>query len=238
MKKLLIVISLILGFFLFLNIALAQQEKLATPSINLKNSSSLQINDKTIQSLKEKIATKVAQLYQQNKKIVSGIITKKSQGIIELTSEDNISYKITIDELLTKFSSLLNNTQKEIKKEDLNENDFVIVVGTLIDNSINAKSIYQDQQYLVYSGKVIEVNKNDYSLKILTSEKDEYIIDIEVSTKQQILDIKKLTLDPCGFSKIKEGDTIHFVGKKPKEKKVYRFSATRILIIPQEYFSL
>lgn len=238
MKKLLIIASLILNFFVFLKITFAQQEKLATPSINLKDSSSLEINDKTIQSLKEKIATKVAQLRQQNKKIVSGIITKKNPEVIELTSENNISYKIIIDDLITKFNSLANNIQKEIKKEELSENDFVIVVGTSIDNSIHAKSIYQDQQYLVYSGKVMEVNKNDYSLKILTSEKDEYVLDIETFTKQQILDIKKLTLISSGFSKIKAGDTIHFVIKRTQEKKASRFSASRILIIPQEYFSL
>ncbi len=38
-------------------------------------------------------------------------------------------------------------------------------------------------------------------------------------------------------SKIKEGDTIHYVLKKTgKEREANRYSALRVMVIPQEYF--
>jgi hypothetical protein len=215
---------------------LAQTEKISSSPAVLETSSPTDgISDDNIKSLKDKIATKVAELRQQNKKIVTGVVNKKEQEVIELKSDEKI-FKVTTDDVLTKIYSLDNNSLKEIKIEDLKKDDFIIVLGPLIEDSISANYIYKDQPYVVGSGKVTEVNNSDYSLKIITQEKDEYILDIELSTKQQILDIKTLKTNPSGFSKIKEGDSIHFVFKKPKEEKFTRVSALRILIIPQEYF--
>jgi hypothetical protein len=44
-------------------------------------------------------------------------------------------------------------------------------------------------------------------------------------------------MEKSGFSKIKEGDTVHFVVKKTgEEKELNRYSAQKILVIPQEFF--
>lgn len=215
---------------------LAQTEKEAAISPTFKISPSEAISEETIKSLKDKIATKVAELRQKNKKIVSGVISKKEGNNIELKSEEKI-YKVVTDELLTIYYLITNNSQREIKAQDLTKGDFIIAVGPLVEDSINANYIYKDQPYLVALGKVLEVNKENYYLKVETTGKDEYIVDIEVSTKQQILDIKTLTPVPSGFSKIKEGDFIHFSAKKPETEKSSRISASRILIVPQEYFS-
>ncbi|MDO9027431.1 MAG: hypothetical protein Q7U68_01010, partial [Candidatus Roizmanbacteria bacterium] len=62
-------------------------------------------------------------------------------------------------------------------------------------------------------------------------------------TKQFIVNIKTLEIERVGFSKIKEGDTVHFVVKKtgnPLRQLAdggnNNYSAIKILIIPQEYF--
>lgn len=214
---------------------LAQTEK-PTPSATTKASSpSADIGDETIKLLKEKIATKVAQLGEKNKQVVTGIIDKKEADIVEIKSEEK-TFKVATDDLLTNIYSINNNSLGKITREDLKKDDFIIVVGPLIGNSINATNIYRDQPYIVGSGEIVEVNKKDYSLKVITQEKDEYLLDIETTTKQSILDIKTFNIEGSGFSKIKQGDTIHFVFKKPKEEKFTRASALRTLIIPQEYF--
>ncbi len=203
---------------------------------NPVSSSSSTVIDESVKALKDKIATKVAELQKQNKKVISGLINKKEGGSLELKSDENL-YNVVTDETLTKTYSIINNSQKEIKFEDLIKNDFIIVAGTPVENSVNANYIYKDQQYIVGSGKITEVNKIDYSIKVITAEKDEYILDFELTSKQLILDIKTLNINKAGFSKIKEGDSIHFVFKKPAEEKFTRAPALRTLIIPQEYFT-
>jgi hypothetical protein len=207
---------------------------ISTATLKISSPSSTIINEE-VKVLKDKIATKVAELQKQNKRVITGLIIKKYNNFIELKSESQ-TYKVTIDDILTKIYSVIDNTQKEIKFENLTNGDFVIVSGPLIENSINANYICKDQQYITASGKITEINKNDYSFKIINPEKDEFTLDIESYTKQQIMDIKTLKITPAGFSKIKEGDTIHFVAKKPSVEKFSRLSGIRTLIIPQEYF--
>jgi hypothetical protein len=90
--------------------------------------------------------------------------------------------------------------------------------------------------YAVLSGKITDINKDDFSIKVSTTDKDTYTLDIENSTNQTLMDIKTLELDKIGFSKLKEGDTIHFVIKKTGTEKEKRFTAIKLVIIPQEYF--
>jgi hypothetical protein len=115
-------------------------------------------------------------------------------------------------------------------------NDYIIISGPPLENSITANNIYRDIEYIVSSGKVTEVSSADFTVKVITVDKDNYTLNIENSTKQQLLDIKTNTLSPTGFSKIKIGDTIHFVAKKPADIQKLEVSTDKIIIIPQEYF--
>ncbi len=138
---------------------------------------------------------------------------------------------------MTKFFQVIGATKKEIKQSQIEKGDYIIVTGPVVDKTINANFVYMDDKYLVKNGKITEVDKEAYSIKITTAEKDNFTLDVETSTKQQILNIKTLEVETVGFSKIKEGDTIHFVViKTGQEKEVNRFPAEKILIIPQEYF--
>jgi len=103
--------------------------------------------------------------------------------------------------------------------------------------TITANEIYVDEKYLAKVGRVTEIDSVNYTLKLMTPEKENYNLDIESSTKQSILNIKTLDVEKSGFSKIKEGDMIHFVVKKTAyEQKDNSYSAIKILTIPQEFF--
>jgi len=138
---------------------------------------------------------------------------------------------------LTKIYQIRNNQKNEIKLSQIKKDDYLVVNGPTSETTVSANYIFADEQYLVDVGKITEVDKENYSLKIITSDKETIGLDIETSTKQTILDIKTLELNRTGFSKIKEGDTIHFVIRKslPNADKT-NFLAIKILIIPQEYF--
>ena len=126
--------------------------------------------------------------------------------------------------------------KKEIKADDIAKNDYVIVSGVVADNIITANVVLIDENFLVDSGKITEINKDSYNVKVSTSDKNIYSLDIETYTKQYIMNIKTLNLERIGFSKVKEGDTVHFVVKKIFSEKNNNYLAIKILIIPQEYF--
>lgn len=200
-------------------------------------SSPSSIDEKEINTLKEKIATKVAELREKNNKAVGGIVTAVSTGVLKIKESEENNYEIKIDDALTKTYQIVNNQKKEIKIQDIKKGDYIIVTGDLNEKTITANFIYMDELYIVNSGSVSEVNKEDYYIKVLTADKETFTLDIETFTKQQMLNIKTLEPESVGFSKVKEGDTLHFVVKKTgNEREVNRFAAQKIFIIPQEYF--
>lgn len=190
-----------------------------------------------IQDLKEKIATKVAELRKKNLKAIAGTITDIKNKTITIDTVDEGKYEINVDETLTNIY-LIGTSKKEIKLTDLKKGVYIIVSGPIVDKTIEANSIYQDEEFIVRSGKIIEADKTDFSIKVTTVAKDSYTIDVESGTTQQLLNIKTLELERIGFSKIKEGDTIHFIAKKSAAagQAAPRASAMKIVIIPQEFF--
>lgn len=213
-------------------------EKVATSSTQTTevSSESATVVEPEIQDLKEKIATKVAELRKKNQKAVAGHIDSIKGAVIMATSADASEYEVKLDESLTKTYQI-GTGYKEIKSSDLKKGDYIIVTGPMLDKTIDANVIYRDEQYVVMSGKVTEVDKTDFFLKVTTTSKDNVTIDIETKTLQQLLNIKTLQPEKTVFSKIKEGDTVHFAAKKDiKVTEENRYSALRVLIIPQEFF--
>lgn len=186
-----------------------------------------------IQDLKDKVATKVAELRKENKRAVAGVVTEIKEDVILLESADATVYEVNIDDSLTKAYQI-GTGYKEIQISALEKDDYLIVTGPQLDNTIDASVIYRDTQFVVFSGKITEVDSSNYTVKVLTSAKETYTLDIETKTAQRMLDIKTYETSTIGFSKMKEGDTIHFAANKKAGST--QVSAIRILIIPQEYF--
>ncbi len=200
-------------------------------------SSASAVNETEIQDFKDKIASKVAELQKKDQTSVAGYVVKNDKTQITIKSEDKKTYQIKIDNILTKVYQISGATKKEIQIEDLVKDDYLIVTGPISDTTVTANEIYVDEKYLAKVGRVTEVDKTNFNLKVMTPEKEEYSLDIESGTVQSILNIKTLIVEKSGFSKIKEGDMIHFVVKKTQfEQKNNQFSAKKILTIPQEFF--
>lgn len=233
MKKIGITL-MVLAFFLTATNSFGQTKTASSAATVSPTPSREQIE---INNLKEKIATKVAELNKVNQLAVAGVVTQTSSGEFKIKTSDEQEYTIKVDNLLTKYYSVVTGQKISLKNSDIKKGMYIIVSGPQIDKTITANSIWVDEEFFVLVGKVTQVNKDDLSVTVATSEKDTYTLDVETSTKQQIINIKTLDVEKTGFSKIKEGDTIHFVVKKAqKNRDVNQFSAVRILIIPQEYF--
>lgn len=224
--------SIVLFFVIVVAKSVASAESVATPS------GTMQI-DKQVQNLKDKIASKVEELRKKDQKALAGVIKSiEKDNTIKIVANDGRDLIVKYDNSLTKIFLVAGTTKKETQFSDLQMGDYIIVTGPIMDITISANYIYKDDQFVVQVGKVTEVNKTDYFIKVISSEKDTYTLDIETYTKLFLMDIKTLEMSKSGTSKIKEGDTVHFVViRTEKEKELNRHSAERILVIPQEYFS-
>lgn len=193
-----------------------------------------------IKIFKEKIASKVAEIAKKDlDEIISGFVESVNDKKIFLQIEkEREKYQLKIDDLLTKFYKISNSKINEINRSDIKKNDYLIGIGLKTDNLVlDTKEIYLDEKYLIKLGQIVEVDKDKYQLKIISLDKENFLLDIETDTKQLILTPKTLNFEKIGFSKIKEGDTIHFVVKKNQLKNENnQFSAIKIIIIPQEIF--
>jgi hypothetical protein len=207
-----------------------------TPSTTASSSPTVAV-DKDIQLLKDKIANKVSEIRKQNNKAISGFVLNIDGNTMKLSNNGGGEVnQVKFDDTLTKAFKILGATKKEIKTNDIEKNDYSIVSGVVVDNIITANVVLIDENFLVDSGKITEINKETYNIKVLTSDKNTYSLDIETSTKQYMINIKTLLKETIGFSKLKEGDIVHFVVKKTNNEKNNDYSANKILIIPQEYF--
>lgn len=196
-------------------------------------------DQKEIDAIKEKVATKVAELREKNNKAVGGTITKISDNLLTIKTTNDVEYIVKLDESLTKVYQVSTGQKKEMKPSDLKKDMYIIATGPINDKTIDANFIYQDDLFQVYNGKISEVNTDDFYIKVVSTDKDTYTLDVESFTKMNLLNIKTLQPEKIGFTKLKEGDTVHFVIKQSTESKdeKNRYPAQKILVIPQEFFS-
>lgn len=231
MKKYSALIIFVIGLF-FTTAVFGQTPTIAQPTATPSGS----VEQKEIQNLKEKIATKVAELRKKGQKAIAGSVSNVGGQSLEIKREDESTYEVKIDEALTKIYRIVGASKKEVALKEIKKGAYIIATGPVIDKTIMANSLYQDEQFFVKVGKITEINKSDYSLKVLTTDKDTITLDIEQTTKQQMVNIKTLGIEKTGFSKFKEGDTIHFVVKSTGSEKDNTYSTYKVLVIPQEYF--
>ncbi|MFH0773263.1 MAG: hypothetical protein V1922_03045 [bacterium] len=197
--------------------------------------------DKNAKQLIEKLATKVEETRKKDQKAYVGLITKIEDAVMTVASTngtDEKKYSIKIDDTLTTIFRIVGASKKELKKSDLTIEDYVIVTGQMLNDTLEANEIYIDEQFLVKTAKVTEISKSDYYLKVITYDKDEYTLDIQNATRQSMLNVKTKEIERSGFSKIKEGDSVHFVVSKTNPgpgKEKNRYDAVRILVVPQEF---
>lgn len=192
---------------------------------------------KEIQGLKEKIASKVAELSSKNQRAYAGEILEVGKDSLKIKGADNKNYLFKIDKELTTIFQIQGANKKEINLKDLEKGDYLAASGPLSGSTVSANYIYLDQQFITSSGKVSEVNINNSYIRVIGVDKETYTLDLENTTKKMLLDIRSLTLVNTTLAKVKEGDTLHFYAEKTgKEVEKNRYKAEKILVIPHEYF--
>lgn len=191
--------------------------------------------EKNAQILKDKIATKVAELAKKADTVVSGMIVNIDNDGFALEQTDKNKINVTTDEVLTSYRKA-GAKPDTIERSELEKDDYVVVSGSNLEGEIAANLVYLQKPYLVLTGQITSVDSDAFQLEVVTTDKSQYQLDFEKGTVGQIMSTSDLELSKVGFSKLKVGDNVHFtVEDTGKEEKSY--SLLRILIIPQEYFT-
>lgn len=224
MNKILIFIFTLL--LIYPAISLAAVTPTTTPDPTSESASeklSTQIND-----LKDKIASRVAQLKLVEKKGIVGTIKDSSSTQITLTDLDGQDKVIDVDEI-TKFTSPDNDS---FGISDLKSGMKISAIGLYNKDTerLLARFIHTYTLPLYLSGSVSNINNDDFTLSLAMEDGKTYLIDVENLTKT-ISFSKDGNQEKSGFSKIEKGMRAFIIGYADK-KEAGRMVATRILLFP------
>lgn len=182
-----------------------------------------------IEDLKDRIATKVAQLKTTQRRAVYGTVkaTSITSFTVETTSRD-LKIELTDDITVIQY---LKGKRTFLTLEDIAKGDTVVVFGqfdTTLD-LLTARVVFIQGVLPQYAaGAVSGRNDKEFTLTITTPENQIYTIDIEKTTKTVFWDKVKKELVKSSFSKIATGSAIHVMGQAVPKKEL-RISADRIL---------
>lgn len=182
-----------------------------------------------IQNLKDKIATKVAEISASSRQVVAGIIESKSEGGF-VVNQGSKTVKVTVDAEVTSYENLI-NSKTSITLKSLEKNDYVVLEGVMLNDEFSTEKVYLQNQYEFLTGQIIGVEKKDYTIEIVTTDQETIVVDIEKSTIQNSIDPKSLKIVTAGFADYKTGSKIQFVVLSRGTEKG-KASGVRMLIIP------
>lgn len=188
------------------------------------------VKTKQIEDLKERLATKVAELQQTQKRAMIGTVKTVTVSTVTIeTKTKDIKIELTDD--LVVYQNL-RGTRTKLTVSDLDQGDPVVVFGDF-DTTLEimkAKILFiTGAKPIRIAGTVSAIDKTDFTLDVNTHEGQTYTVDIERTTKTSSW-TKSGGIEKSGFSKLNIGDTVHIIGTAvPKNDK--RLSALRIISI-------
>lgn len=196
------------------------------PTITQKSTDKLNTQ---INNLKDRIASRVAELQLVEKRGVVGTVGEVSSSQMTINDPANKSIFIEVDEI-TKFSSL--DKDENFGISDIKKGMRVSVIGNFNKQSKRILARYVDEVNIpvFLKGMVTNIDEDAGTITV-ASEKDKgVIVDVETVTKTSKYadgDIAK-----SGFSQITIGDRVAVQGY-PDKNDSKRVVATRVLIFPE-----
>lgn len=181
-----------------------------------------QIND-----LKEKIASKVAQLKLVDKRAIIGTVVDKTNTQITVNDLSDQTRFVDVDEI-TKFSGPDSSSTFGIS--DLSQGTVISILGLYNKESRRITARFIDTYTLTHfiSGIVLSVDKENGTFIVIAEGGRQTKIDVENVTKTSLY-TKDGGLEKGGFSKVSAGDRVSIVGYPDKKDKTM-IIATRIII--------
>ncbi len=187
---------------------------------------------KQVKDLKERVATKAAELKEKMRRAWVGDIKLISGKTITLTVKN--SDKTVVTDENTLFFRLGADARKKITLDDLDTGEKIVAFGQANEETgqMTAKVIIAKVLPLNLNGKVIAVDTKTKTL-IVASKRGNFTIIIDTNTKILLWE-KGQGLKTAELSQIKVGDRVHVNGLIPAKAKESdkQIAAKRILVLP------
>jgi predicted RND superfamily exporter protein len=173
--------------------------------------------EKKIKELKDRLASRVAELNVISQKMIKGEIKTISDSKIILISNGN-EININLNDESSFFLFQNTGVKKPIKVDSLKTGQAAISWGAFNSSTstLSSKTFVVVETPLLITGTIRSVDKKNYQLVVQTTEK-EYLIDHDVTTKNYML-AKDDVLAKSGFSKYQEGQTVYVAGDLVTDK--------------------
>lgn len=181
-----------------------------------------------IDDLKERVATKVAQLRSQVYKAAVGEIKSVDKDNLTLKTRQGEKKIITTEE--TKVFKITSGKRIAVSASSLKSGDRVVAIGSPDPQGIFvAKTILAKPLSSNFSGVIDKIDRDKITITVKNTQNNtSLIIDIELATKAQLWK-KDTGFEKSGFSKLNIGDWVHINGSPTEEEN--RLSANRITIL-------
>ncbi len=229
MHKLLFILA---TFYLMLATPVLAAKASPTPTATTSGQTLGDERREQIKELRERVATRVAELRAQTRKAFVGTIKSISGNNLTLTTKQGDKIVLTNEETI--FLKMGAGGKKSIKFADLVVGQEVAAFGQVDTNNgqMTAKVIVAKVLPLNINGKVMAVDVSAGTITVQTPKNGSYIVDIENFTKIMTWE-KAKGLVKSGLSKIKVNDRVHVNGTVPtKTGGINRLTANRILVLP------
>ncbi len=185
-------------------------------------------NAKQVEDLKDRLATKVAELRKVQRRALAGKVKSVSVSTITIeTKTKDIKIELPDDVVVIQY---LKGVRTKLTTAAIDKGDTVVVFGgydATVDILKAQVIVIQNTSPRRAAGTVTAVDKKEYTLTVLTAGGQAYTIDIETITKIFAWDKGPVK---SGFSKVSVGDTVTVLGTDVPIKE-NRISAIRILDI-------
>lgn len=184
--------------------------------------------EQQVNNLKERIASRVAQLKLVERRGIIGTVTEVSDTQITLSDVKNNTRFVDVDEL-TKFSSL--SSKESFGISDITKGTTLSILGLYNKESrrILARFVNVVTFPTVIHGAVSGIDEENFTLTVATEE-GEFTVDVENTTRTSSY-TKGTALVRAGFSKIIQDMRITVIGTFDIKDKT-NIIASRILLFP------
>lgn len=182
-----------------------------------------------IDQLKQRLATKVAELRTVVKRAMSGTVKTVSvaSATVETSTKD---IKIELGDTVS-VAQIIGGKRTTLTTDQISAGDPITVFGTYDEtlDLLKAQFIFIESSVTTQhvSGTVTDIDQKNFTATIETPEGRSIIVDIEKVTKTSSWSATD-GIVKSGFSKVSLGDTLHVAGTA-EPKKDGRMSALRIL---------
>ncbi len=183
-----------------------------------------------IDDLKNRIASRVAQLKLVEKRGIIGSVTDATNSQITLTDVSGNIRFVDVDEL-TKFSNP-NASGTTFGISDINKDMKLGVLGLYNKQSrrILARQVRVITMPKILIGAVFSIDSKNFSFYIVSEDNKKTLVDVETITKTYSYTAGE-TLASAGFSKIKIGESVIAIGF-PDKQNPDNIIASRVLLFP------